>query len=207
MRIDRIERLADLLKKDNINAVLIGPSPDLEYLTGLTPSADERFKGLFILCDGSFFYICPSLYFEETQKRMGNDAKIYVWYDGEGFLGVLKQAKDEFDLDNMCIAVNDGISAVHLLDIQEVIKGYFIKGDTLVGGLRIIKDTEEINNLRKASKIIDQVVQDLVEFIRPGLKERDIKKRIEELCLEKGASGLSFEPIVASGPNSSMPHY
>ena len=104
MRIDRIERLADLLK-DNINAVLIGPSPDLEYLTGLTLQPMSGLRGyLFYVMEVSF-YICPSLYFEETQKRMGNDAKIYVWHDGEGFLGVLKQAKDEFDLDNMCIAV------------------------------------------------------------------------------------------------------
>ena len=73
MRIDRIERLADLLKKDNINAVLIGPSPDLEYLTGLTPSADERFKGLFILCDGSFLHLPFPLFWKPS---MGNDADI-----------------------------------------------------------------------------------------------------------------------------------
>jgi Xaa-Pro dipeptidase len=207
MKTDHIERLADSLKRENIDAVLIGPSPDLQYLTGLTPSADERFKGLFVLCDGSFFYISPSLYLEETQKCIGNDAKIYVWYDAEGFSGVLKQAKEEFNLDNMCIAVNDGVSAVHLLDIQEIIDGDFIKGDMLVGQLRIIKNTEEMENLRKASEIIDKVLEDLVGFIRPGMKERDIKKKIEELCLERGASGLAFEPIVASGPNSSMPHY
>lgn len=77
----------------------------------------------------------------------------------------------------------------------------------MVGHLRIIKSSEEIDNLRQASRIIDEVVKDLSEFIRPGLLERDIKKKIEELCLEKGASGLSFDPIVAAGSNSSMPHY
>jgi len=207
VKLDRISKVANNLKKENIGAVLVGPSPDLEYLTGLTPSEDERFKGLFVLSDGSFFYISPSLYLEETQKCIGNNAKIYVWYDEEGFLGVLKQAKEDFKLNGRRIAVSDGISAVHLLDIQQTIEGDFVKGNILVGELRMIKDAEEMDNLRKASEIIDDVVKDLAEFIRPGIRERDIQKKIEELCLEKGASGLSFEPIVASGPNSSMPHY
>ena len=162
---------------------------------------------LFVLSDGSFFYISPSLYLEETQRGLGQDAKIYVWYDDEGFLGALKQARDDFKLEGLRIAVSDGISAVHLLDIQEAIDGEFVKGNIIVGELRMIKDAEEVDNLRKASEIIDEVVKDLYEFIRPGIRERDIKRKIEELCLEKGASGLSFDPIVASGPNSSMPHY
>ncbi|NLZ54431.1 MAG: aminopeptidase P family protein [Thermoanaerobacteraceae bacterium] len=207
MKLDRISKVVNNLKKENIGAVLVGPSPDLEYLTGLTPSEDERFKGLFILSDGRFFYIAPSLYLEETQKCIGNNAKIYVWYDEEGFLGVLKQAREDFKLDGERIAVSDGISAVHLLDLQQTIHADFVKGNILLGELRMIKDAEEMDNLRKASEIIDDVVKDLAEFIRPGIRERDIQKKIEELCLEKGASGLSFKPIVASGPNSSMPHY
>ena len=203
----RINKLADSLKKENIDAVMVGPSPDLEYLTGLTPSADERFKGLFVLSDGRYFYVSPSLYVEETRKGLGDDAKIFIWYDAEGFLKAVQEAKEEFDLSQKRIAVNDGISAVHLIDIQKVVDSKFINGDVLVGHLRIIKSDDEIENLRRASNIIDDVVNDLVDYIRPGLLERDIKKKIEELCLEKGASGLSFDPIVASGPNSSMPHY
>lgn len=65
---ERILRLADSLKQEGIDAIIVGPSPDLEYLTGLTPSSDERFKGLFVLSDGRFFYISPSLYLEETKR-------------------------------------------------------------------------------------------------------------------------------------------
>ena len=120
---------------------------------------------------------------------------------------ILKQARDDFELNGLRIAISDGISAVHLLDIQENIDAEFVRGDILLGELRMIKDEEEMENLRKASEIIDDVVKDLADFIRPGIRERDIRRKIEELCLEKGASGLSFDPIVASGPNSSMPHY
>jgi len=207
MRIDRIRQLANSLKKTNIDAVLLGPSADLEYLTGLTRrTGHERFLGLFVFSDASFFYISPSLYLEEAKKIMGHDTKIYIWYDAEGFLGVLKQAKEEFDLDNRHIAVGNGISGLHLLDVQQIINADFVKGKFLVGELRMIKDIEEMNNLRKASEIIDGVVQELVAFVRPGLRERDIKKKIEELCLEKGAPDLSFDPIVASGPNG-LPGY
>jgi len=50
-------------------------------------------------------------------------------------------------------------------------------------------------------------MSETIDYIHPGITERDIKKKIEELFMQKGADGLSFEPIIASGPNSSMPHY
>jgi Xaa-Pro aminopeptidase len=61
--------------------------------------------------------------------------------------------------------------------------------------------------MRKASEMVDQVVYKLIEFIKPGMMERDIIKKIPEFFEEAGCYEMSFSPIVASGPNGSMPHY
>jgi Xaa-Pro dipeptidase len=53
----------------------------------------------------------------------------------------------------------------------------------------------------------DGVMEDLTRFIRPGMTERQIKAKIEDLFEQKGAQGLSFTPIVACGSNNSRPHY
>ena len=207
MNKDRLVGLGNLLQREGIEAALIGASPDLQYLTGLSPARDSRFKGLFVMPGGKYFYVTSSLYLEESQRLLGADAPIYIWYDADGFLDGLKRGASDFNLKKGRLAVNDGVSAVHLLDILSVLDFDAVKGDHLVSELRIVKSKDEMENMRMASRIIDSVVEGLVDFIRPGLKEKDISQKIEELCYEKGATGLSFGPIVASGPNSSMPHY
>ncbi|HYF74998.1 MAG TPA: M24 family metallopeptidase, partial [Candidatus Nitrosocosmicus sp.] len=73
--------------------------------------------------------------------------------------------------------------------------------------MRLQKNQEEEDFLRKAAAIADEVMGKVIAYIRPGLIERDISKKIEELFMECGGQGLSFYPIVASGPNTSRPHY
>jgi Xaa-Pro dipeptidase len=73
--------------------------------------------------------------------------------------------------------------------------------------LRIIKSAEELDNLRKAAAIADKVFEELLGYIKPGLQEKDIKEKIQELFAKHGGDATAFNPIVASGPNSSKPHY
>jgi len=207
LKLEIVDRLRDMMSEQNVDAVIVGPSSDLQYLTDLAPYSDERFKALVVLADKSCFYICPSLYYEETVNTLGKDSKIYVWEDTSGFLSAWDKAKTEYDLVGKRIAVNEGIRAIDMLDLQNFIGGSFVKADGMLEQLRIIKGDSERENLRKAADIIDKVVMDLTKYIRPGLREKDVKRKVEELCIENGASGISFEPLVASGPNSSMPHY
>jgi len=195
------------MAEQNVDAVIVGPSSDLQYLTDLSPYADERFKALVILAAKSCFYICPALYYEETVNTLGKDSKIYVWDDTSGFLSAWDKAKEEYGLADKRIAVNEGIRAIDMIDLQNFLGGSFVKADGMLEQLRITKSNIERENLRKAAEIIDEVVVELTKYIRPGLREKDVKRKVEELCIEKGASGVSFEPLIASGPNSSMPHY
>lgn len=110
------------MSKEHVDAILIGPSSDLKYLTGYSPLPDERFKCLVILSNGESFYISPELYLEETINNISKDLKIYVWNDKSGFLSAIESANKDFQLDKKQIAVNEGIKAIDLIDIQTVIK-------------------------------------------------------------------------------------
>lgn len=200
-------KLLSVMKKDNVTAMLIAPSSDLEFLMGFSPHMDERFQGLFVLNDGRYFYVVPKLNREEIANVLGEESPIYAWDDGEGFLCKVKEGFNDFDLVNKTIGVNASTKAVSILDIKNALDVNFINGNEILEEIRIIKDEQEIEYLKKAAKLADEVFIDIVKFIRPGIQERDIKNKIEELFMEKGADGLSFNPIVASGPNSSKPHY
>lgn len=76
----------------------------------------------------------------------------------------------------------------------------------LFGGLRAVKDEEEIRLLRKAQTITDEAFAELLDWIRPGMTELEAANRLDYSLREKGAEGIAFQTIAASGPRSALPH-
>ncbi|HEY8373842.1 MAG TPA: Xaa-Pro peptidase family protein [Pseudonocardiaceae bacterium] len=75
--------------------------------------------------------------------------------------------------------------------------------------LRVIKDDGEVEALRMACAAADRALADLIEHggLRPGRTEKEIARELENRMLDYGAAGPSFETIVATGPNSAVPHH
>ena len=77
----------------------------------------------------------------------------------------------------------------------------------LIESLRIVKDSQEIDYIRRASAIAVQALSETISHIRPGQSERQIQRLLENTMLDLGADEIAFESIVASGPNSAIPHH
>jgi Xaa-Pro aminopeptidase len=78
--------------------------------------------------------------------------------------------------------------------------------DDLIERVRIPKDSTELAIMRRAADIANSAFAQLVTELRPGMTERQIAFRLEELMLLRGASGPSFPTIVAGGPGGALPH-
>ena len=76
-----------------------------------------------------------------------------------------------------------------------------------VEALRTVKDEHEIELLREACAIGDRALAETLETIAPGHSEREVARRLESTMVELGADGIAFETIVATGPNSAIPHH
>ncbi|MGO9928964.1 MAG: M24 family metallopeptidase [Mycobacterium sp.] len=78
-----------------------------------------------------------------------------------------------------------------------------------VEALREVKDAGEVALLRLACEAADAALTDLVERggLRPGRTEREVSRELEALMFDHGADAVSFETIVAAGPNSAIPHH
>ena len=70
----------------------------------------------------------------------------------------------------------------------------------------MVKDQAELEKLERAEAIGDAAFSHIVNLIKPGISEAEIALELEFFMKKQGASGLSFDTIVAGGPNSSMPH-
>jgi len=85
----------------------------------------------------------------------------------------------------------------------------FIRAAGTVEVLREVKDAGELALLRLACEAADSALLELVETggLRPGRTEKEVGRELESRMLDHGADGISFETIVATGPNSAIPHH
>jgi Xaa-Pro aminopeptidase len=76
----------------------------------------------------------------------------------------------------------------------------------LVEGLRAVKETSEIAVIRQAARVGSEVMEEAIQLIRPGVTELEVAAEIGFRMRRKGASGESFDAIVAAGSRSALPH-
>ena len=73
-------------------------------------------------------------------------------------------------------------------------------------GFRAVKEDWELDRMRKAQSIADKAFLETLPRIHAGMTELEAQAELIYCMYKNGAQGLSFDPIVVSGPNTSMPH-
>ena len=196
---ERQLRLLTLLKSHSLDALLVRKKENIFYLTGARGE-----DAILLVSDRGVFLISDSRYKEEHEKSAKNCkfqiAKHKSLYICVGEICIKKRLERVgFESGNF--------SYSEYADLKKHLKGRKpLPVKKIVESLRMIKDTEEIKLLRRACKDGCETMNYALGIIRPGLSERWIKNRIQGYVLEKGIEGTSFETIVASGKNASMPH-
>jgi len=187
---------------DGIDALLVTRLVNVRYLTGFTGSAAMLLVGL----DGATF-VTDGRYRDQSADQLaaaGVDAQIVVG---------LTQAEQRDALARAAHGVvrlgleADGVTWAQ----QRAFAGWFpdaelVATEGLVDGLRMVKEPGEVDRIRAACAIADDALGELLPTLRDRPTERDFALRLEFAMRERGASGVSFDPIVAAGPNGAKPH-
>ncbi len=191
----RLQTIQSLLS-DN-KAALCLSTPACRYLSGFDFS-----DGAVLLTEKNAFLLTDSRYIEaanETVKHME-----CVCCDGllKTAERLLKQEKIERLLLEQTVTLGE-LSALQKLSCQ------LVTDDTLQKALvnaRMQKDDFEMASLRYAQAITEQAFSHILDFLRVGVTEREVALELEFFMRKNGADGISFDPIVVSGANSSRPH-
>ena len=77
----------------------------------------------------------------------------------------------------------------------------------MVEELRMVKDPAELELIARACAITSEAFSVLLSAMRPGMTERQFAVLLERAMTDRGAEGLAFDSIVASGPNGAIPHH
>lgn len=78
--------------------------------------------------------------------------------------------------------------------------------DALINNLRIVKTDDEIKLIKMAQQITEEAYTEVLNYVKPGVTEREIALELEYLMRKKGADGVSFSLITITGSNTSLPH-
>lgn len=206
----RVERLRAALRDANLDAFLVTNPENRRYLSGFTghdSGADSAGALLVTLDDNAL--ITDGRYLEQAETEcpglriIKRDAEFAPL--AAATLVDLDAKRVGFEATHVTVALRDDIEAA-LREKAPNASVELVPTRKVVERLRVVKDAEELANIERAVAITDETFTHLCGYLKPGLTERQIAHEIERYMLEKGADGLAFDSIVASGPNSALPH-
>ncbi|MBS5477971.1 MAG: aminopeptidase P family protein [Coriobacteriia bacterium] len=205
----RVERLRALMAQRGYDAVVLRNNPDLRWLTGAARTFDfELAHTAFVTADGLWLHT-DSRYYNTFVERLGTDT---AWQldmdivDAPAWVASMV-AKTR----SRVVAIEDTVQLSFYNDLLSALQSASVAcllpqlhGDLIQ--MRAVKDAAEIAAMRKAQAITDDAFEHMCSYIRPGLTELQLRVELDNYMLSHGADALSFDTIVASGPNTANPH-
>lgn len=197
----------DVLVQHEVDALLVTDLINIRYLTGFTGSnaavlvhawdSSESEKNTVICTDGRYLTQVAEQVPDLRAEINRLSARRLVELACEWSLGRLGYESHVVTVDQY-----------HgLLDLGQGSELVAVPGQ--IEKLRMVKDEHEVELLRAACTAADDALTALLDRggLRPGRTERDVARQLEWLMFEHGADAVSFETIVAAGPNSAIPHH
>ncbi len=201
----RLERAARLTSDAGLDALLITPGPDLQYLIGSKASSFERLIALVVPADGSTpSVVVPRLELAALGDSAAADLSLTLvdWVDGVNPYALVAAAMPA----GTKTAVADAMPALHFVPLAEVLGTVPVLATDVLRELRMVKDEAEIDALRRAGYAIDRVHARMGEWLRVGRSEAQIAADIAAAIVEEGHTAPEFI-IVGSGPHGADPHH
>lgn len=201
----RRERLRELLHKNDLAALLVTLDANRYYLSGfeLQDHQTNESSGCIIVMANGADILCTDARYEEAAARLWEREHVFI-YGGTGSAAV---QINEFLRGKLNGPLGFEAGAVSL-DFFEKVSPTLImqKADGLVEKLRIIKDAEEIRLMQESCALNHKLMQWLPGVLAYNRTEKQIAWDIEQFYRNLGASGLSFDSIVAINANAALPH-
>ncbi len=200
----RLDRAAALAAAAGLDAIIVGPGPDLQYLVGVEGDTIERLTALVLGPGIRPAVVVPRMELAKVRSTAVGELGLPVsdWVDGEDPYELVAAAVGAVSR----VGVSDALPALHVIPIGARLGvGLELATPVLREG-RMIKDAAEIAELRRAGAAIDAVHRRVPEWLRAGRTEREVAADIAEAIVAEGHRTVEFV-IVGSGPNGADPHH
>lgn len=188
---------------------MINPGPTLNYLTGMPFHLMERPVMFLIVPPQAPFLILPNLEARKLDQAPYPIQSITYSDNPATWQDAFDQAAKTLNLDGKKIGIEPTwLRYLELTYLQTAAPAATFKtAEAVIASLRIQKDTQELDCMRKAVRIAQDALRATLPMICPGATERQIAGELTSQLFKGGSDGnMGFAPIVSSGPNSANPH-
>ncbi|NCO68006.1 MAG: Xaa-Pro dipeptidase [Nitrospirae bacterium CG_4_10_14_0_8_um_filter_41_23] len=191
----RLTKVRDSIKRKGIDGFLVTDVHNVRYLTGFSGSS-----GLILITRKETFFVTDFRYKEQAEKEVkGWDIII-----GKGdMIKTIKGLSKKTAIKKLGFESSMAYEVFRRLSNIGLSLNAF---EGLIERLREIKDVIEINSIREAVGRAETAFLEVKPYMKHGVRERAIALRLEERLKKNGCRQIPFDVIVASGPNSAMPH-
>jgi|YNPNPStandDraft_1061719.scaffolds.fasta_scaffold72097_2 Xaa-Pro aminopeptidase len=200
MTLERLERIRVRLSDEGLDWLLVSGPENRRYLSGFTGSS-----GYLLISQEEALLATDFRYFQQVQEQ----APAYTLAKMQGgtvesLASILHQhvaegARLGFEAEHLTVALYEKLRGA-------VAAAQWVPTQGLVENLRAVKEPGEIQAIRRAVALADEVLEAILPTLRPGMTEKEVAWRLESAMRERGAEKVSFDLIVASGPNGAKPH-
>jgi Xaa-Pro aminopeptidase len=199
---DRLRKLRQNFTEREIDAIFISQPDSRRYLSGFDGSA-----GYLLITTREAVLATDFRYLEQAQKQAPDyeifeiSSNIVDWFPK--LVSGVSLKRLGFEAGHITFACYRQLSDI-LSKAPLQLK--LVPMDGLVESLRMIKGPEEIELISQAAAISDAAFEYIEGMIHPGMSEQAVAWEIEKFMRERGSQAVPFDIIVASGPNSALPH-
>ncbi len=193
----RLDQMRAKLADEEIDIMLITTLSNIRYACGFSGS-----NALLLITPDEHYFYTDFRYKTQIEEEVKGVRKTVYEKDHLEELcknAVFKNAKRVGFENNLVYGTYQKL-AKKFEDIE------FVPVKKFVQGISVVKDEEEIANIRKAVEISEQALEEVVALVRPGIKEVELAAELEYRMKKSGGERPSFDPIIISGPRSALVH-
>lgn len=198
---NRLEKFRQQMAEAKIDGFMITQPENRRYLSGFTGS-----NGVLIITAEKQVLATDSRYYSQVKEQCPTWELAEVGYD---FVGSMLELLRSLGLGARRVGFEAGdvsVATLHAWERALLGRLILVHSEGFVEQLRIQKDDDEIDRIKKAVALTDEAFAHITGWIKPGMTEKEVAWELESFMRTGGAQAVSFEPIVAGGPNSAKPH-
>ncbi len=199
---NRLQKLRQNFAEKNIDAIFVSQPENRYYLSGFDGSSG------FLLITAQKAILATDFRYIEQARAQAADYEIFRitnnitdWFSQ--LVDGLSVKRLGFEAGHITFTMHDQLRDI-LNEKQLLLKLIPVNG--LIESLRAVKETGEIELIKKAVAISDAAYEYIEGMIQTGMTEKHVAWEIEKFLRENGSQPIPFDIIVASGPNSALPH-
>ena len=161
-------------------------------------------EGVAVVTKAGCRYFTDSRYIESAQNGIKGFEVLEI-NSSASYTQRLNDAITDFDIKTLGFE-EDYLSMAEYMSYEQKLNAKLVPFNKQINGFRSVKEDWELELMVKAQQITDTAFAEVLTKIKAGMTEKELAAELIYCLLKNGGEGLAFDPIVVSGPNTSLPH-